>query len=107
MNTPASLLKLQKIFALEAQRGFDNGAVMGGLPRMLAVWEDEARAEGLPEELIRAVATLLRDYDRLGAKSRAEVLRGLWQRIHRTIPDTPSWEALTGAVEAPQPARAG
>ncbi len=76
-----SLIKLQKFFKLEAERGYDNRAVLGGLSRMLEPWEAEARQDGLPEELISAVLTRLRDYNRLSPTSRQEALQGLWRRI--------------------------
>lgn len=80
-----SIQKLQKFFKLEAERGYDDRAVVGGLERMLTPWEAEARAEGVPEELITAVLTRLRDYHRLSPNSRQEVLQGLWRRIQRGV----------------------
>lgn len=78
-----SILRLQKIFKLEAERGHDNRAVMGGLDRMLELWESEARADSINEDLIQAVIIRLRDYPRLSPASRAESLEGLWKRIQR------------------------
>jgi ATP-dependent DNA helicase RecG len=78
-----SLQKLQKIFKLEAERGYDNRAVLGGLDRILESWEAEARLDGLPEEIIQAVGIRLRDYPRLSESSRAEALEGLWRRLQR------------------------
>jgi ATP-dependent DNA helicase RecG len=78
-----SLGKLQKFFKLEAERGYDNRAVLGGLERMLSPWEAEARLDGLPDELITAVVTRLRDYHRLSSASRQEALQGLWRRLQR------------------------
>ncbi len=93
-----SLEKLRKFFRLEAERGYSNDAIIGGLAKMLDYWEDEARADGLPETLIAAVAARLRDYERLSPKSRKEALTGLWQRIKRE----------TGQeTEGPRPAAAG
>ncbi len=85
MKIQPSVEKLHKFLSLEAQRGYDNGAVVGGLARMLENWENEARADGLPEDLIRAVNSRLRDYSRLTPASRADVLRGLWQRVRRSL----------------------
>ena len=79
-----SIQKLQKFFKLEAERGYDNHAVLGGLERMLDLWEAEARADNLPDDLIRVVTDRLRDYARLTEKSRAETLQGLWKRIQRS-----------------------
>jgi len=78
-----SIEKLQKIFKLEADRGYDNKAVMGGLARMLDAWVAEARADSLPEEIIQTVSSRLKDYDRLSETSRKETLYGLWNRIKR------------------------
>ena len=96
-----SLQKLQKFLKLEADRGYDNRAVMGGLDRMLAPWEAEARTEGVPEELVRAVVTRLRDYPHLTPNSRAETLDGLWRRIQReTNQSLPPLAAPPGKTEA-------
>jgi ATP-dependent DNA helicase RecG len=80
-----SIKKLQKFFKLEAQREYDNKAVMGGLAEMLDVWESEARADDLSESLIQAVVARLRDYHRLTPQSRKEALKGLWNRIRREV----------------------
>jgi len=85
-----SLQKLFKIFKLEAERGYDNRAVLGGLDRILDSWEVEARNENLPEDLIQAISIRLRDYPRLSAESRAESLDGLWRRIQNQIEGMPS-----------------
>lgn len=84
-----SLIKLQKFFNLEAERGYDNRAVLGGLSRMLEPWEAEARQDGLPEELISAVLSRLRDYNRLSPTSRQEALQGLWHRIQSEVEAAP------------------
>lgn len=83
----SSLQKLHKFLKLEAERGFDNRAVVGGLERMLSPWEAEARAESVPTEIVEAVVTRLRDYQHLSETSRQEALQGLWQRIQRDIDD--------------------
>ncbi len=79
-----SIQKLKKIFKLEAERKYDNHAVVGGLERMLDYWEPEARADGLPEDLLQAIVARLRDYAHLTEKSRAEMLQGIWRRIQRS-----------------------
>ena len=104
MKIQPSVEKLHKFFNLEAQRGYDNGAVVGGLARMLENWENEARADGLPEEIIRAVNSRLRDYARLTPASRAEALRGLWQRIRRTL-NLPAEVSLPAGNAGPRAAR--
>ncbi|UCF28302.1 MAG: ATP-dependent DNA helicase RecG [Chloroflexota bacterium] len=98
-----SLVKLQKFFKLEAERGYDNRAVLGGLSRMLDPWEAEARQDNLPEELISAVLSRLRDYNRLSPASRQEVLHGLWSRIQSEVEDAPPLPETTPLEEKPTP----
>ena len=97
-----SLVKLQKFFKLEAERGYDNRAVLGGLSRMLEPWEAEARLDGLPEELISAVLSRLRDYNRLSPASREEALQGLWRRIQTESDAQPLPKAAPEKEQAPE-----
>lgn len=103
-----SINKLQKFFKLEAERNYDNNAVVGGLERMLERWEAEARADSISEELIQAVVSRVRDYGRLSPNSRAEALDGLWKRIQRSmggpsinLPPHSNGEATPNIVEKP------
>ena len=81
----ASIQKLRKYFRQEAKQGYQNQAVIGGLERMLKPWAAEARADQLPENMIQAVVTRLRDYHALSENSRKEALVGLWKRIQREL----------------------
>lgn len=83
----SSLEKLRKFFRLEHENGYTNSAVIGGLAKMLDYWESDARAEGLDEAIIQAVAERLRSYAGLTPDSRAESLRGLWKRIQEVYPE--------------------
>lgn len=78
-----SIQKLRKFFRLEAERGYDNKAVMGGLANILSDWELEAREDQLPEQIIQAVISRLRDYHRLSEESREFALKGIWQRVQK------------------------
>jgi ATP-dependent DNA helicase RecG len=78
-----SIEKLQKFFKLEADRGYDNKAVLGGLAQMLDNWVPDARLDQLDEDLIQAIISRLNDYDHLSEISRKETLYGLWNRIKR------------------------
>ncbi len=100
-----SIEKLQKFFSLEAERGYDNKAVMGGLEKMLDSWEGSARNDSLSEELIQAVRTRLRDYHRLSPESRKEALKGLWNRIRREegADEPPRQSAQEPTPAAPPP----
>ena len=80
-----SIQKLRKFFRLEAERDYDNKAVMGGLSNILSAWEMEAREDQLSEQIIQAVISRLRDYHRLSEDSREVALKGIWQRVTREI----------------------
>ncbi len=96
-----SVEKLQKFFKLEADRGYDNKAVLGGLVKMLDNWVPDARADNLDEELIQAIISRLNDYDRLSETSRKETLYGLWNRVKRELGAPESSEKLK--PEEPSP----
>ncbi|MFP3854535.1 MAG: ATP-dependent DNA helicase RecG [Anaerolineales bacterium] len=102
----SAIEKLEKYIRLEARRSFDNGAVLGGMERMIGPWVQEARRSDLEESVIDAVQERLRDYHRLSPKSRREVLRGLWTRLNRVadLGDFPSAEA-SEAQPAPEPVK--
>ena len=82
-----SLEKLRKFFRLEHGNKYDNTAIIGGLAKMLDYWEGEARADGVAEDVIQAVVSRLRSYEKLSPDGRAESLKGLWKRIAETYPE--------------------
>jgi ATP-dependent DNA helicase RecG len=82
-----SLEKLRKFFRLEHENKYPDTAIIGGLAKMLDYWEGEARADGIAEEVIQAVAARLRSYEKLSPDGRAESLKGLWKRIAETYPE--------------------
>jgi ATP-dependent DNA helicase RecG len=103
-----SLVKLHKFFKLETERGYDDRAVMGGLVRILGGWEIEARADGVPEDLVLEVGNLLRAYHDLDEASRADGLAKLWERLQQTsqtplppLPAPPPKEARTEGSPIP------
>lgn len=102
-NIKSSVQKLQKFFRLEADRDYDNRAVMGGLSSMLESWEANARQDELPEAIIQAVISRLRDYNRLSPDSRKVALKGLWNRIRKEL-DTEEGKP-TKPQSSPAPAK--
>ena len=82
-----SLDKLSKFLRLEAERAYDNRAVVGGLQQMLEPWAEEAKTSNLQDSSIELVVSRLRDYGRLSPNSRYESLRGLWNRLRETHPE--------------------
>jgi ATP-dependent DNA helicase RecG len=103
-----SLEKIYKFFKLEIERGYDNHAVMGGMERMLGRWENEARADGLPEDLIQHVTNQLQEYSRLEPHARAITLDAVWKQVQTVMNISESLPApeLPGsaAVEEIKPA---
>jgi ATP-dependent DNA helicase RecG len=85
-----SLEKLHKFFRLEAERGYDNRAVVGGLDKILPAWEAEARADSLSEDLIREVLGRLGRYPDLEPEERAGALKDLWKYLQSSnhIPES-------------------
>lgn len=69
--------KLQKFFRLEAERSYDNRAVVGGLEKILPLWEKEAQSIKIDEATIQAVSTRLFEYHQLELSSRADAIREL------------------------------
>lgn len=99
----SAIQKLLNYSRLEAKRGFDNRAVVGGLQKMLEPWEAEARETQLPENLIQLVTGRLRDYPRLSPDSRAEILEGLWNRLSQDLPDVRGAYAPEQTSPGPEP----
>ena len=109
----SSLEKLRKYFRLERESEYQDSVIIGGLARMLDYWEAEARAEGIQEDIIQAVAQRLRSYGGLSPESRADVLKGLWKRISETYPEaaqrpgnarSASDPSMSQTVRLPRPA---
>ncbi len=84
--------KLYKIFKLEAEYGYSNKAVVGGLERLKDTWAGEARADGLSEDRIQQVTSFLDRYPSLDTSARAEALREIGQVLDiagiKHLPDT-------------------
>jgi ATP-dependent DNA helicase RecG len=84
--------KLAKFLRLEAERGYDNRAVFGGLQNMLEPWQAEAKEAQIAESIIQVVVTRLRDYPNLSPPSRREVLGGIWNRLKSEFPELSNFE---------------
>lgn len=94
-----ALEKLGKFFRLEAERGYDNRAVVGGLGKVLQAWRREARGTKLDSSAIKTVSERIQDYARLSPKSRQEVLQGLWSDLRRIEEGLPEIPALSDPLE--------
>jgi len=71
---PSSIEKLQKILRLEAELGFENKAVVGGLEKLLPSWVNEAKATKIDENLIHTVVEKINLYRNLDQETRKQTL---------------------------------
>lgn len=67
--------KLYKILKLEAEFGYSNKAVVGGLEKSIDTWMGEARADSLSEQKITQIAEMLQKYPKLNIGQRAQSIR--------------------------------
>ncbi len=74
---PSPLEKLQKFLRLESERNFDNRAVVGGLDKILPIWESEARVSEVNEELIREITKRLNSYAANDLQGRENTIKEL------------------------------
>ena len=86
---PSPLEKLQKFLRLEAERGYDNRAVVGGLNRILPAWENDARKENVNETLLQTISARLNQYPELNLQQRATTIRELLEITHESQPAKP------------------
>jgi ATP-dependent DNA helicase RecG len=101
---PPVIDKLLKFLRLEADRGYDNRSVLGGLDQMLEPWQEEARQQEVPEAVIQVVVSRLRDYPQLTPASRQEVLRGIRARLRSAYPESGSETQSVPSAGAAHPA---
>ena len=66
--------KLSRIFKLEAQQGFENRAVMGGLAKLIPTWQSDAREMAIDEQLIQKVSPHFANYEHLTPFERQQSL---------------------------------
>jgi ATP-dependent DNA helicase RecG len=70
----SSIDKLQKCLKTESDRKFDNRGVIGGLDKLIPLFEKEARAEQISEDLIQAIANNLNLYPQVDRQGREEII---------------------------------
>jgi len=70
----SSFDKLQKFIRLEIERKYDNRAVVGGLDKILPIWENEARQNGISEDLVTQISNKLTTYPGLDQAGRTGAL---------------------------------
>ncbi len=83
---PSSIEKLQKFFKLEAERGYDNRAVVGGLDKILPWWTKEAHADGMDPAMIQEIDRCLHEYETLDEQQRAQTVQTLLDKLDHIQP---------------------
>ncbi|UCC51621.1 MAG: ATP-dependent DNA helicase RecG [Anaerolineaceae bacterium] len=80
-------VRLERVLDLEAQQGYQDKAVVGGIRQFVVYWVGQAREEAVDEAdraLIEQVAEALVDYGRLpGGEARARVIESLMEGLGR------------------------
>lgn len=106
-----SFKRLERVLKLEADQGYKNKAVVGGIRQFVMYWVAQAREEAADETdlaFVEQTAELLLEYGRLpGMEARAKAIQSLLQSLHKretrietTQPTPPSRPEETPA--APQ-----
>jgi ATP-dependent DNA helicase RecG len=70
----SSIDKLQKCLKTESDRRFDNRGVIGGLDKLIPLFEKEARAEQISDDLIQAIVNNLNLYPQVDRQGREEII---------------------------------
>nr|HPL81373.1 hypothetical protein [Anaerolineaceae bacterium] len=73
--------KLSRIFKLEAQQGFEDRAVMGGLVRLTQTWESDAREVAMDEKTIQFVSQKFSSYAQLSPVERKNLLIEIAEKL--------------------------
>ena len=85
---PGAFERLSKILALEKRQGYRNKAVIGGLDKFAARWEQDARQEvPASQPLIAEIVSLLTGYPTVSEpETRARVLNDIMLRLSAPLP---------------------
>ncbi len=80
-------IRLERVLELEAQQGYQDKAVVGGIRQFVVYWVSQAREDAVDEAdkaLVEQVADALVDYGRLpGSEARARVINSLMEGLER------------------------
>jgi ATP-dependent DNA helicase RecG len=83
---PSSIEKLQKILKLEAELGFENKAVVGGLEKFLPSWVNEAQFSRVDGNLIQTVVEKINLYRTQDQSARTQTLDELQSLLKTFAP---------------------
>ncbi|MFQ5408758.1 MAG: ATP-dependent DNA helicase RecG [Anaerolineales bacterium] len=101
MSNP--IQNLRKILHTEAERGFDNNGIIGGLDKMIPFWEPQARKAELNPALVDEVLAWLRRYPELDVVGRKQAMQDLAVRLEGEAPPEPPPAKAAAPPVRPQP----
>jgi ATP-dependent DNA helicase RecG len=97
--------RLIRVLKLEADQGYQNKAVVGGIRQFATFWVGQAREEAIDEAdkvLIEQIAEVLVDYGKLpGLEARAEAIDSMMSRLKARSERLP--EVVKTAERPPAP----
>jgi len=97
--------KLYKIFKLEAEFNYANKAVVGGLEKLTETWAGEARADGISEDDIQQITSILHQYPTLDIQKRMKSLKKIGVLLDiagiKHLPPSKGQPNLTNEPEEP------
>lgn len=102
---PSSIDKLLKILKLEAELGYENRAVVGGLEKFLPVWENESKSSNLNLEFVQSVADKIRTYRDMDQEGRTNLLSELRDVLRSAQPLPPTARPIPERPRPPQPSQ--
>jgi ATP-dependent DNA helicase RecG len=98
--------KLYKIFKLEAEFNYTNKAVVGGLEKLTETWAGEARADGISEDNIQQITSILSHYTELDLQHRVSALKKIGHLLDVAgIKHLPQSESQINLSEEPEKSR--
>jgi ATP-dependent DNA helicase RecG len=94
----SSIDKLQKCLKTESDRKFDNRGVIGGLDKLIPLFEKEARSEQISDDLIQVIVNNLNLYPQVDRQGREEIIDQILTLTRNITPGSSAGEgrAFTG-----------
>lgn len=102
-----SFKRLERVLDLEANQGYRNKAVVGGIQQFAAFWVDQARDEAVDEAdraLVEQIAEVLAEYNRLpGKEARERAVEALRTSLQKRSLRLDELQSAPGATQRPTP----
>ncbi len=95
----ASFQELYKFLKLEAQKGFNNKAIIGGFESMIPAWQDRAFQAGADQEKVIDIVSLFEPYTNSDIETRKKIIRSALEIIK-----DPSPAPVNSSTDSPQQA---